>query len=272
MTKNKKIQVKGTEITVIVLNETDYISLTDMTTGFNEGSGLIGKWMTNKNTLEYLGVWEKINNHDFNYPEFGVIEQEAGINRFIMSVGQWINRTQAMGMLVKAGRYGGTYAHKDIAFHFAMWLSPEFQIYLINEFQRLKASENNLLKLEWSFQRMLAKVNYHIHTDAIKEKLIPVELSKQQISFVYADEADLLNMALFGKTAKQWRSENADKEGNVRDSATIEQLVVLSNMESINAVLIQQGLLQNERLLQLNQIAITQMKSLVANRHISKLK
>lgn len=272
MTKNKKIQVKGTEITVIVLNETDYISLTDMTTGFNEGSGLIGKWITNKNTLEYIGVWEKINNSDFNYPEFGVIEQEAGINRFIMSVGQWINRTQAIGMLVKAGRYGGTYAHKDIAFHFAMWLSPEFQIYLINEFQRLKASENNRLKLEWSFQRMLAKVNYHIHTDAIKEKLIPVELSKQQISFVYADEADLLNMALFGKTAKQWRSENADKEGNVRDSATIEQLVVLSNMESINAVLIQQGLPQNERLLQLNQIAITQMKSLVANRQISKLK
>lgn len=272
MTKNKKIQVKGTEITVIVLNETDYISLTDMTTGFNEGSGLIGKWMTNKNTLEYLGVWEKINNPYFNYPEFGVIEQEAGINRFIMSVGQWINRTQAMGMLVKAGRYGGTYAHKDIAFHFAMWLSPEFQIYLINEFQRLKASENDRLKLDWNLQRTLAKVNYHIHTDAIKEKLIPVELTKQQVSFVYADEADLLNMALFGKTAKQWRSENDDKEGNIRDSATIEQLVVLSNMESINAVLIHQSLPQNERLLQLNQIAITQMKSLVANRQISKLK
>ena len=272
MMKNKKIQVKGTDITVIVLNEIDYISLTDMTTGFNEGSGLIGKWMTNKNTLEYLGVWEKINNPDFNYPEFGVIEQEAGINRFIMSVGQWINRTLAMGMLVKAGRYGGTYAHKDIAFHFAMGLSPEFQIYLINEFQRLKASENDRLKLEWSFQRMLSKVNYHIHTDAIKEKLIPSELTKQQISFVYADEADLLNMALFGKTAKQWRSENADAEGNVRDSATIEQLVVLSNMESINAILIHQGLAQYERLVQLNQIAITQMKSLVANRQIIKLK
>jgi hypothetical protein len=189
-----------------------------------------------------------------------------------MSVGQWINRTLAMGMLVKAGRYGGTYAHKDIAFHFAMWLSPEFQIYLINEFQRLKASENDRLKLEWSFQRMLSKVNYHIHTDAIKEKLIPSELTKQQISFVYADEADLLNMALFGKTAKQWRSENADAEGNVRDSATIEQLVVLSNMESINAILIHQGLAQYERLVQLNQIAITQMKSLVANRQIIKLK
>ena len=272
MAKNKKIQVKGTEITVIVLNETDYISLTDMTTGFNEGSGLIGKWMTNKNTLEYLGVWEKINNSDFNYPEFGVINQEAGINRFIMSVGQWINRTKAMGMLVKAGRYGGTYAHKDIAFHFAMWLSPEFQIYLINEFQRLKASENDRLKLEWNFQRMLSKVNYHIHTDAIKEKLIPVELTKQQISLVYADEADLLNMALFGITAKQWRIENPGKDGNIRDTATIEQLVVLSNMESINAVLIHQSLPQNERLLQLNQIAITQMKSLVANRQISQIK
>ena len=243
-----------------------------MTTGFNEGSGLIGKWMTNKNTLEYLGVWEKINNSDFNYPEFGVINQEAGISRFIMSVGQWINRTKAMGMLVKAGRYGGTYAHKDIAFHFAMWLSPEFQIYLINEFQRLKASENDRLKLEWNFQRMLSKVNYHIHTDAIKEKLIPVELTKQQISLVYADEADLLNMALFGITAKQWRIENPGKDGNIRETATIEQLVVLSNMESINAVLIHQSLPQNERLLQLNQIAITQMKSLVANRQISQIK
>jgi hypothetical protein len=272
MTKSKKIQVKGTEITVIVLNETDYISLTDMTSGFNEGSGLIGKWMTNKNTLEYLGVWEKINNPNFNYPEFGVIEQEAGINRFIMSVGQWISRTQAMGMLVKAGRYGGTYAHKDIAFHFAMWLSPEFQIYLINEFQRLKSSENDWLKLEWSFQRMLSKVNYHIHTDAIKEKLIPAELTKQQISLVYADEADLLNMALFGITAKQWRIENPDKDGNIRDAATIEQLVVLSNMESINAVLIHQGINQNIRLQQLNQNAITQMKSLLENRSIKKFK
>ena len=189
-----------------------------------------------------------------------------------MSVGQWINRTKAMGMLVKAGRYGGTYAHKDIAFHFAMWLSPEFQIYLISEFQRLKASENDRLKLEWNFQRMLSKVNYHIHTDAIKEKLIPVELTKQQISLVYADEADLLNMALFGITAKQWRIENPGKDGNIRDTATIEQLVVLSNMESINAVLIHQSLPQNERLLQLNQIAITQMKSLVANRQISQIK
>jgi hypothetical protein len=272
MEKNKTITVKGNEITVIVENETDYISLTDMTGSFKEGSGLIGKWITNKNTLEYLGIWEKINNPEFNYPEFGVIEQEAGVNRFIMSVGQWIERTQAKGMVVKAGRYGGTYAHKDIAFHFAMWLSPEFQIYLINEFQRLKEDENNRLKLEWNLQRTLAKVNYRIHTDAIKENLIPETLSKDKINFVYADEADMLNVALFGITAKQWRDNNLTAIGNIRDQATIEQLVVLSNLESINAVLIQQGLEQPERLKQLNQIAITQMKSLVKNRTIKKLK
>ncbi|MBK9151558.1 MAG: KilA-N domain-containing protein [Saprospiraceae bacterium] len=263
MANNKNIEVKGSQISILVQNEVDYISLTDMTGSFKEGSGLIGKWITNKNTLEYLGIWEKINNPDFNYPEFGVIEQEAGVNRFIMSVGQWIDRTKAVGLLVKAGRYGGTYAHKDIAFHFAMWLSPEFQIYLIKEFQRLKEDENNRLKLEWSYQRHLAKVNYHIHTDAIKENLIPKELSKAQISVVYANEADLLNVALFGITAKQWRDANPTANGNIRDEATLEQLVVLSNLESINAVLIQQGLQQTERLKQLNQIAITQMKSLV---------
>lgn len=201
-----------------------------MTGSFREGSGLIGKWITNKNTLEYLGTWEKINNPIFNYPEFGVIAQSAGTNRFMMSVGQWIDRTQATGMLVKAGRYGGTFAHKDIAFHFAMWLSPEFQIYLVNEFQRLKDDENNRLNLEWTLQRTLAKVNYRIHTDAIKEILIPSEITKQQSSFVYANEADLLNVALFGITAKEWRESNPDKKGNIRDDATLEQLVVLSNM------------------------------------------
>ena len=272
MAKSKKIEVKGTEITIISQNDIDYISLTDMTIGFDEGSGLIGKWITNKNSLEYLGVWEKINNINFNYPEFGVIEKEAGTNRFIMSVGKWINRTNALGLIVKAGRFGGTYAHKDIAFHFAMWLSPEFQIYLINEFQRLKADENNRLKLEWNLQRTLAKVNYHIHTDAIKENLIPEKLSNTQIGFVYASEADLLNVALFGITAKQWRDKNLNIEGNIRDTATIEQLVVLSNMESINAVLINQGLQQPDRLKQLNQIAIAQMKSLVNNKQLNKLK
>jgi hypothetical protein len=266
MAKGKKISVQGTVITVIRNDSLDFISLTDMTIGFKEGSGLIGKWITNKNTLEYLGIWEKINNPSFNYPEFVVIEKESGVNRFIMSAGQWISRTDANGIFVKAGRYGGTYAHKDIAFHFAMWLSPEFQIYLVKEFQRLKEDENNRLKLEWNFQRTLAKVNYHIHTDAIKENLIPSAISKTQAAIIYANEADVLNMALFGKTAKQWRDEHPEKSGNIRDYATIEQLVVLSNMESTNALLIHQGLSQPERLLQLNQMAISQMKSLVLHR------
>ncbi len=272
MAKSRILNVNQAAITVIYQNETDYISLTDMTASFREGSGLIGKWISNKNTLEYLGVWEKIKNPDFNYPEFGVIGQEAGVNRFIMSVGQWIERTQAIGLIVKAGRYGGTYAHKDIAFHFAMWLSPEFQIYLINEFQRLKDDENNRLKLEWNIQRTLAKVNYHIHTDAIKENLIPQEITKQQASFVYANEADLLNVALFGITAKEWRENNPKKDGNIRDYATLEQLVVLSNMESINALLIGQGQSQNERLVQLNKVAITQMKSMLESNSMKKLK
>ena len=272
MAKNRTLNVNQSDITVIHQNETDYISLTDMTVSFKEGSGLIGKWITNKNTLEYLGVWEKINNQNFNYPEFGVIGQEAGTNRFMMSVGQWIDRTKAIGMLVKAGRYGGTYAHKDIAFHFAMWLSPEFQIYLVNEFQRLKDDENDRLKLEWNLQRTLAKVNYQIHTDAIKENLIPKEITKQQSSFVYANEADLLNVALFGITAKEWRETNPDEKGNIRDYATLEQLVVLSNMESINALLIGQGLTQSERLIQLNKVAINQMKSLLESKAIKKLK
>jgi hypothetical protein len=241
MAKGKKITVQGTEITIIQNISSDFISLTDMTTGFKEGSGLIGKWITNKNTLEYLGIWEKINNPNFNYPEFGVIEQESGVNRFIMSAGQWLNRTNAIGITVKAGRYGGTYAHKDIAFHFAMWLSPEFQIYLIKEFQRLKSDEGDRNKLEWNFQRTLAKVNYHIHTDAIKENLIPEEITRNQAAIIYANEADVLNMALFGKTAKQWRDANPDKKGNIRDFANLEQLVVLSNMESTNALLIHQG-------------------------------
>ena len=272
MAKGRTVNVNESTITVIHQNETDYISLTDMTTSFREGSGLIGKWISNKNTLEYLGVWEKINNLNFNYPEFGVIEQEAGTNRFIMSVGQWIDRTKSVGMIAKAGRYGGTFAHKDIAFHFAMWLSPEFQIYLVNEFQRLKDDENSRLKLEWNLQRTLAKVNYQIHTDAIKENLIPKEITKQQASFVYANEADLLNVALFGITAKEWRDSNSEKNGNIRDHATLVQLVVLSNMESINALLIQQNFPQNERLLQLNKVAIAQMKSLSESNAMSKLK
>jgi hypothetical protein len=223
MSKNKTINVKGTEISVFAQDETDYISLTDMTSSFKEGSGLIGKWITNKNTLEYLGIWEKINNTSFNYPEFGVIEKESGVNRFIMSVGQWIERTQAKGMLVKAGRYGGTFAHKDIAFHFAMWLSPEFQIYLIKEFQRLKEDEQK--QIGWSAKRELAKINYHIHTDAIKGNLIPKEITPKQASIIYANEADVLNMALFGITAKEWREQNYELKGNIRDYAHINELM-----------------------------------------------
>ncbi|MBO9591286.1 MAG: KilA-N domain-containing protein [Niabella sp.] len=272
MAKARILNVNQSTIAVIHQNEADYISLTDMTTSFREGSGLIGKWITNKNTLEYLGVWEKIKNPDFNYPEFGVIGQEAGTNRFIMSAGQWIDRTKAIGILVKAGRYGGTFAHKDIAFHFAMWLSPEFQIYLINEFQRLKDDENNRLQLDWNLQRTISKINYQIHTDAIKENLIPKEITKQQAGLVYANEADLLNVALFGITAKEWRYNNPGKAGNIRDYATLEQLVVLSNMESINALLIERGLPQSERLLQLNQVAITQMRSLIESKTIKRLK
>lgn len=268
--KGRKLRVQESNITVITQNDTDFSSLTDMTAGFKEGSGLIGKWIKNKNTIEYLGVWENKNNPNFNYPEFGVIGHDAGTNRFIMSAGQWVERTRATGIIVKAGRYGGTYAHKDIAFHFAMWLSPEFQIYLINEFQRLKDDENNRLNLEWNLQRTLAKVNYRIHTDAIKENLIPKEITKQQASVVYSTEADLLNVALFGITAKKWRDSNPDKSGNIRDYATLEQLVVLSNMESINALLIQQEFPQHNRLTQLNKTAITQMKSLLESKSIKK--
>lgn len=272
MQKSRKIKVKETEISIISIDEMDFISLTDMTIGYIEGSGLIGKWITNKNTLEYLGIWEKINNSFFNYPEFEVIEDQSGTNRFIMSVGQWIDRTKASGMIVKAGRYGGTYAHKDIAFHFAMWLSPEFQIYLINEFQRLKQIETKGDQFEWNFQRTLTKVNYRIHTDAIKENLIPKLLSDEKLNLIYADEADMLNMALFGITAKQWRENNPELVGNIRDSATIEQLVVLSNLESINSVLISQDLDQTTRLHELNKIAVNQMKSLLKNKNIKLLK
>lgn len=269
MKKNKKIHVQGSEISVFQNDDIDFISLTDMTSNFKEGSGLIGKWITNKNTLEYLGIWEKINNKDFNYLEFGVIEQEAGINRFIMSVGQWIKRTNAIGLIVKAGRYGGTYAHKDIAFHFAMWLSPEFQIYIVKEFQRLKEAESK--ELEWNVKRQLTKINYRIHTDAIKENLIPQNLTAKQISYVYANEADVLNMALFGKTAKQWRDENPEKQGNIRDYANVSQLVCLANLENLNAVFIDEGKPQDERLLKLNQIAIGQMRILLQTDSIKQL-
>ncbi|MBO6496220.1 MAG: KilA-N domain-containing protein [Roseivirga sp.] len=263
MVKSKVIEVKGSKITIISRNNRDYISLTDMVRHFEDGSVLIEKWLRNKNTIEFIGIWEQINNENFNSPEFEGIKNEAGLNRFTLSVKRWIEHTNAIGLFAKSGRYGGTYAHRDIAFEFGSWLSPEFKLYLIKEFQRLKEEESNRHQLEWNVSRTLAKVNYRIHTDAIKEKLIPEKLPKDRIQLVYASEADLLNVALFGQTAKEWRDQNLDTNGNIRDHSTIEQLVVLANLESINAMLIQQGMSQPERLRQLNGLAIQQMKSLL---------
>jgi len=271
MAKSKTIHVKGTGITIIKQGEQEYISLTDMLKA-KDGDFFISDWLRNRNTVEFLGIWESVYNPNFNYGEFAIIKSQAGLNNYKISVKEWQEKTNSIGLKATAGRYGGTYAHPDIAFEFGMWVSAEFKIYLIKEFQRLKADENDRLKLEWNLQRTLAKVNYHIHTDAIKENLIPQTLSKDKINFVYADEADMLNMALFGMTAKQWREANPKAEGNMRDGASIEQLVVLSNMESINAVLIHQGLPQNERLQQLNKIAISQMQSLVGNKQLKNLK
>jgi hypothetical protein len=268
---NKNITVSGKRITIIAREEDDYISLTDMAKSQMHEAVII-KWLSLKSTIEYLGEWEALYNPGFNYTEFGTIKNAAGSNNFVLSVKQWTDHTGAIGLMARAGRYGGTYGHKDIAFHFGMWISPKFQLLLVKEYQRLKADENDRLKLEWNLQRTLARVNYHIHTDAIKEKLIPAQLTKSQISFVYASEADMLNMALFGQTAGEWQAERPDAEGNIRDMATIEQLVVLSNLESINAVLIHQGLSQSVRLQQLNNIAITQMKSLMGHRNLNKLK
>ena len=271
MAKNKKIEVEGKEITILFDKEQEYISLTDMLKA-KDGDFFISDWLRNRNTVEYLGIWESVYNPNFNYGEFAIIKSQAGLNSYKLSVKEWVEKTNAVGLKATAGRYGGTYAHPDIAFEFGMWISPQFKIYLVKEFQRLKSEENDRLKLEWNLQRTLAKVNYQIHTDAIKENLIPKAITKQQASFVYANEADLLNVALFGITAKEWRDDNPDKNGNIRDYATLEQLVVLSNMESISALLIRQGLPQTERLIQLNKVAITQMKSLLESNTIKKLK
>lgn len=274
MAKNKTIVVKGTEITVLQLEETDYISLTDIARfkDLERTETIIQNWLRNRNTIELLGFWEQMYNPDFKHIEFDVFRKQAGLNSFTLNPKRWIEATNAIGIISKSGRYGGTFAHKDIAFEFASWISIEFKLYVIKEFQRLKEDENKRLKLDWNLQRTLAKVNYHIHTDAIKENLIPKELSKSQINYVYANEADLLNVALFGISAKQWRDVNALAKGNIRDEASIEQLVVLCNLESINAVLIHQGLSQSEWLIQLNKMAITQMKSLVNSKQIKKLK
>ena len=254
-----KIVVRDTEINVTRIHDEDYICLTDMLKA-KDGDFFITDWLRNRNTLEYIGIWEKVYNPDFNYGEFAIIKSQSGLNSFKISVKEFVAKTNAISIQAKAGRYGGTYAHKDIAFEFAMWISPEFKIYIVKEFQRLKEEEQK--QLGWSAKRELTKINYRIHTDAIKNNLIPSEVTAEQKSFIYADEADMLNVALFGMTAKQWRTENPDKKGNIRDYASINQLICLSNMENLNAVFINDNMPQKERLEKLNKIAIQQMRVL----------
>ena len=273
MSKNKTstIAVRGTAVSILTGKDGDYISLTDMLRA-KDGEFFISDWLRNRNTVEFLGIWESVFNPAFNYGEFAIIKSQAGLNSYKLSVKEWVEKTNAIGLKATAGRYGGTFAHPDIAFEFGMWISPEFKIYLVKEFRRLKDDENDRLKLGWNLQRTLAKINYRIHTDAIKETLIPPSITKAQAALVYANEADLLNVALFGQTAKQWRDAHPDAEGNIRDHAPLEQLVVLTNLESLNSVLIRQGLPQPERLLKLNEIAITQMRTLLSANNVKRLK
>ena len=261
--KNKKIDVQGREVVINTVNNEDYISITDIAKYKDEERTdyIIQNWLRNRNTIEFLGIWEKLNNPDFNPIEFEGFRNQAGLNSFVLTSKKWIESTNAIGIVSKPGRYGGTYAHKDIAFEFTSWVSVEFKLYLIKEFQRLKDQEQG--QLDWNIKRNLTKINYRIHTDAIKENLIPKELTGKEKSMIYASEADVLNMALFGITAKEWRENNPDKTGNVRDYANVSQLVCLSNLESLNAVLINDGLEQSQRLEKLNKIAISQMKILI---------
>ena len=266
MNKNKKssIEVQGTAITIMTQNEHDYISLTDMLKA-KDGDFFISDWLRNRNTVEFLGIWESIYNPDFNYGEFAIIKSQAGLNNYKLSVKDWVQKTHAIGLKATTGRYGGTYAHKDIAFEFGMWISPEFKLYLVKEFQRLKDDENRRLSLAWNLNRTLSKLNYRIHTDAIKTRLIPALVTPAQAAITYATEADLLNVALFGQTAKQWRDANPKLEGNMREYTGVEQLLVLANIEGMNAEFIHMGLSQGDRLKRLNQIAIRQMEILTAS-------
>ena len=262
-----KITVQNTDISVVKYNEEDYISLTDMAKSQLQ-EHIIFRWLSLKSTIEYLGEWEMLYNHDFNCTEFGTIKNAAGSNNFVLSVKTWIERTNAIGIRSKAGRYGGTYAHRDIAYHFGMWISPKFQLLLVKEYQRLKAEEHQ--QLGWSAKRELSKINYRIHTDAIKQNLIPSEVTPVQANIIYANEADVLNVAMFGMTAKQWREANPELTGNIRDYATINELICLSNMENLNAVFIEQGMPQSKRLVKLNQIAIHQMSILESGNNYSR--
>ncbi len=267
----KKINVKNIEISIITVKDIDYICITDIARiKSDEPNSVIQNWLRTKDTIEFLGLWEQLNNTNFKPIEFEGFKNRAGSNAFTLSPQKWITNTNAIGIISKSGRYGGTYAQKDIAFEFTSWVSPQFKLYLIKEFQRLKTLEQK--QLGWSVKRELAKINYHIHTDAIKGNLIPKEISKQQANFIYADEADVLNMALFGKTAKQWREENPKLKGNIRDYATINELICISNLENINAVFINDNISQSERLIRLNKIAINQMLVLeeVSNKKLLK--
>lgn len=273
--KKSQIEVQGNAVRLYSQNKDDFISLTDIAKYKDpkRSDYILQNWLRNRNTIEFIGLWEKIHNPDFNSIEFDGVKNQAGLNSFSLTPKRWIEQTNAIGIASKSGRYGGgTFAHTDIAFEFASWISAEFKLYLIKEFQRLKQDENERLALGWNVKRTLAKVNYKIHTDAIKEHLIPPIVSKNREQIIYANEGDLLNVALYGETAKEWREKNSKKEGNVRDYSTVEQLVVLSNIETLNAEFIRQGLTQAERLRQLNEIAIIQMKSLLGNPSIKKLK
>ena len=258
------ITVQGPAIAIVSQHKEDYISLTDIARyrDAERTDYIIQNWLRNRNTIEFMGMWESLNNPDFKPIEFDGFKKQAGLNSFILTAKQWIEKTAAIGLISKSGRYGGTFAHKDIAFEFASWISVEFKLYLIKEFQRLKEDENHRLSLAWNLNRTLAKLNYRIHTDAIKDHLIPDSLTPEQISFTYANEADVLNVALFGQTARQWRDANPNLEGNMRDYAAIEQLLVLANIEGMNAEFIRMGLSQPDRLVRLNQIAIRQVKTL----------
>ena len=273
MSKNRKIEVRGVVIAVTERGKEDFISLSDIANGFEGGTGLIEKWIRNKNTIEFLAVWEILNNPSFNSPEFGGIRSEAGTNRFMMSAKQWIQRTQAIGIIASAGRYGGTYAHKDIAIEFCSWISPEFKLLLIREFQRLKDQEAELSNEEWDLKRLLSKVNYRIHTDAIKDNLIPsLNIPKEKEGFTYANEAEILNTALFGITSKEWKQQNPElalQGKNIRDYAHLHHLTVLSNLESYNSILLSQNIPKEQRLIELRKTALSQLKTLQSMSHYS---
>jgi hypothetical protein len=272
--KNLKVEAMNVEVSIITKENSDYISLTDIARFKDQERSdyIIQNWMRGKSVVEFIGLWEKINNSNFNSIEFDVIKNEAGSNSFSLTPKKWINLTSAIGFITKTGRYNsGTFAHKDIALEFASWISAEFKLYFIKEFQRLKEDENERLSLDWNAKRMLTKINYRIHTDDVREHLIPRKIDKSKENMIFASEADLLNVALFNKTAKEWRDENSDLDGNMRDYADVVQLVCLANLETINAEFIRQGLLQKERLIRLNESAIVQLKSLLKNNNLKKL-